>query len=36
MDQEEVTLCVDIHLDVHVGAAFSVIGRLLAAQAVPT
>ena len=36
MDQEEVILGVDTHLDLHVGAVISVTGRLLATQAVPT
>lgn len=36
MNQEEVILGVDMHLDVHVGAVTSCTGRLLALQAVET
>ncbi len=36
MDQDEVILGVDTHLDVHVGAVISITGELLATQAVDT
>lgn len=36
MEQEEIILGVDTHLDVHVGAVISVTGKLLATLSVPT
>ncbi len=36
MNQDEVILGVDTHLDMHVGAVISITGKLLATQAVPT